>query len=178
MQNRRHPAYIGYNSYYRCLGGHGSYPGSAADFFISLDMNDAVGFGKILLVAAADENIARLVKSSLEKALFAVDVVGMAASIAGIDVGGYSLVLVDATHQTYSGLDLVRDLKANPLTAKIPVIVLGRDDSSDSIINALDTGADDYVAKPFSMRELLARIYAVCRRHPGPDRGQGRGSVS
>lgn len=33
MQNRRHPAYIGYNSYYRCLGGHGSYPGSAADLF-------------------------------------------------------------------------------------------------------------------------------------------------
>lgn len=140
-------------------------------------MNDAVGFGKILLVDD-DENIARLVKSSLEKALFAVDVVGMAASVAGIDVGGYSLVLVDATHQAYSGLDLVRDLKANPLTAKIPVIVLGCDDSSDSIINALDTGADDYVAKPFSMRELLARIYAVCRRHPGTDRGQGRGSVS
>ena len=83
----------------------------------------------------------------------------------------FSLLLVPS-HRAYADdnkitiTGTVADIKANPLTAHVPVILSGHDNSADSIINALDNGADDYVAKPFSMRELLARIYAVCRRHP------------
>src|SRR5690606_22262517 len=74
------------------------------------------------------------------------------------------LVLLDWMLPGKSGIEMARSLRRDPRTNPIPVIMLtARGDESDKVIG-LETGADDYVTKPFSPRELIARIKAVLRR--------------
>ena len=74
------------------------------------------------------------------------------------------LILLDWMLPDVSGLDLARRLKREELTRDIPVIMLTARVQEDDRVRGLDTGADDYVTKPFSTRELVARIHAVLRR--------------
>ena len=74
------------------------------------------------------------------------------------------LVLLDWMMPGTTGLELLRRLKRDELTEKLPVIMLTAKAEEDSKISALDAGADDYVAKPFSPRELISRVKAVLRR--------------
>ncbi|HLB31055.1 MAG TPA: phosphate regulon transcriptional regulator PhoB [Gammaproteobacteria bacterium] len=82
------------------------------------------------------------------------------------------LILMDWMLPGMSGLDFTRRLAADPGTRDIPVIMLTAKADEREKIQALDTGADDYVTKPFSSRELLARIRAVLRRR-GQENLQG-----
>jgi two-component system, OmpR family, KDP operon response regulator KdpE len=76
------------------------------------------------------------------------------------------LVVLDLGLPDVDGVDVIRHLRT---WTPVPIVVLsGRVDSVDKV-EALDAGADDYVTKPFSIDELLARIRAVTRRHAGPD---------
>lgn len=81
------------------------------------------------------------------------------------------LILLDWMMPGTSGLELMRRLKRNELTDKIPVIMLTARAEEASMITGLEAGADDYLAKPFSPRELIARIRALLRRAApeGPD---------
>ena len=89
-----------------------------------------------------------------------------------IDKGKPDLILMDWMLPGMSGVEFTRRLAAGPDTREIPVIMLtARADERDKI-QALDTGADDYVTKPFSSKELLARIRAVLRRK-GQENNQG-----
>ena len=74
------------------------------------------------------------------------------------------LVLLDWMMPGPTGLELLRRLKRDELTAKIPVIMLTAKTEEDSKISGLDAGADDYISKPFSPRELMSRVKAVLRR--------------
>jgi two-component system phosphate regulon response regulator PhoB len=74
------------------------------------------------------------------------------------------LILLDWMLPGISGIDFARRLKRDPKTSKIPIIMLTAKGEEADKIKGLDTGADDYVTKPFSTRELLARIRAVLRR--------------
>ena len=74
------------------------------------------------------------------------------------------LVLLDWMMPGTTGLELLRRLKRDELTAKIPIIMLTANAEEDSKIAGLDAGADDYVNKPFSPRELISRVKAVLRR--------------
>jgi len=74
------------------------------------------------------------------------------------------LVLLDWMLPGASGMELARRIKKEELTAHIPIIMLTAKGSEADKINALDAGADDYITKPFSLRELIARIKAVLRR--------------
>ncbi|MGH8119691.1 MAG: response regulator, partial [Gammaproteobacteria bacterium] len=75
------------------------------------------------------------------------------------------IILLDWMLPGMSGIDYARRLRSDPVTQDIPVIMLtAKSDEADKI-RALDTGADDYITKPFSTRELLARIRAVLRRY-------------
>ncbi len=74
------------------------------------------------------------------------------------------LVLLDWMMPGTSGLELIRRLKRNELTSKVPVIMLTARAEEDSMVTGLDAGADDYLQKPFSPRELIARIRALLRR--------------
>lgn len=75
-----------------------------------------------------------------------------------------SLVLLDWMLPGISGLDYARELRRGEATRELPVILLTARDAEDDKIRGLDVGADDYVTKPFSPRELIARIKAVLRR--------------
>ncbi len=74
------------------------------------------------------------------------------------------LILIDWMLPNASGVDFVRQLKKNPGTQEIPIIMLTARATEENKITGLEAGVDDYVVKPFSPRELIARIHAVLRR--------------
>lgn len=74
------------------------------------------------------------------------------------------LVLLDWMMPSTTGLELLRRLKRDEVTEKVPVIMLTAKAEENSKISGLDAGADDYIAKPFSPRELISRVKAVLRR--------------
>lgn len=78
----------------------------------------------------------------------------------------FSILLIDLMENpTMNGFQLVSRLKRNPDTYNIPVIFFSRKASEDDIVSGLDAGADDYIQKPYSARELVARVRSVLRRH-------------
>lgn len=77
------------------------------------------------------------------------------------------LILLDWMMPGTSGIDLARRLKKDELTADIPIIMLTAKGEEDNKIQGLEVGADDYITKPFSPRELTARLKAVLRRTEG-----------
>ncbi len=81
------------------------------------------------------------------------------------------LVLLDWMLPGGSGLELLRRLKREDVTRDLPVIMLTARTAEDNIIRGLDVGADDYVTKPFTPRELIARIKALLRRTPAGQSG-------
>jgi len=81
-----------------------------------------------------------------------------------LNLADFDLLLLDVMMEPVNGLELVSRLKANPATASIPFIFLTARDTDDDMVNGLELGADDYIAKPFSMKNVLARIAAVLRR--------------
>lgn len=90
------------------------------------------------------------------------------------------ILLLDWMMPNMSGPELIRRLRKTPLTAGIPIILLTAKVTEDDKVAGLNTGADDYVLKPFSPRELVARIHAVLRRSDpeGAKRILAAGSIS
>jgi DNA-binding response OmpR family regulator len=93
------------------------------------------------------------------------------------------IVLLDLMLPKLDGIEVCRSLKNDPLTRSIPIIMVTAKGEESDIVLGLGVGADDYVTKPFSPRELLARVKAVLRRGPYKDeRGSGerivRGGVT
>jgi two-component system response regulator RegX3 len=82
--------------------------------------------------------------------------------------GEFSLVLLDLMLPELSGVEVCRTIRS---TSQVPIIMLTAKDSEVDIVVGLELGADDYVTKPYSSRELLARIKAVLRRHVPSDEG-------
>lgn len=120
--------------------------------------------GKIVVVDD-DENISSLLSENLRCEGYDVEIKTTAKGVAESDLAGVRLILADAMDSDYSGLSLLSDIKRNPVTAHIGFILCSMHDSERLIIEALDAGADDYIVKPFSLRELVARSKAVIRRH-------------
>lgn len=118
------------------------------------------------ILAVEDEaSIRELLKISLATAGFDVEVAGSAEeALKSINCRLPEAVLIDWMLPGISGLQLARQLRADPRTAALPLIMLtARGDEKDRVAG-LETGADDYVTKPFSPRELVARIRALLRR--------------
>ncbi|MDR3488683.1 MAG: response regulator [Bradyrhizobium sp.] len=88
-----------------------------------------------------------------------------ADAAAALADGGYSIVLLDLGLPDAEGFELLRAARRNGL--KTPVLVITARDGLDDRVSGLDLGADDYLVKPFELRELLARMRAVLRRHQG-----------
>ena len=119
------------------------------------------------LIAVVDDepDIVSLVSINLEKAGFEVKGFGDAlAFIKFLDRRLPDLAILDVMLPDLDGFDVCRQLKGDPRTAGVPVIMLtAKGDETDRVVG-LELGADDYITKPFSVRELAARVKAVMRR--------------
>jgi DNA-binding response OmpR family regulator len=119
-----------------------------------------------LLVVEDEGRIAELVKAGLARAGFAVDVVGLCGDArAALAVTSYDAAVVDLGLPDGDGLHLVRELRKEG--NQTPVLVLTARDAVEDRVCGLDTGADDYLVKPFAMTELVARTKALLRRPGG-----------
>lgn len=125
--------------------------------------------GQILIVDD-DSNICKLLQVNLRSEGYTVDVEEVAGNVDRSALESTQLVIVDAMNQPYSGMDLIYDLKDNPATEHIGIILYSNIKSERMVIDALDAGADDHMVKPFSLREMVARVKSVMRRHRLPAR--------
>jgi len=128
--------------------------------------------GKRIKVLVVDDEsaIREMIRFALGKAGMKVRCAADAReALHKIDAKAPDLLLLDWMMPGISGLELTRRLRKNPLTADIPIIMLTAKVSEDDKVAGLNAGTDDYVIKPFSPRELIARINAVMRRSSAGD---------
>lgn len=119
-----------------------------------------------ILVVDDDTNVTDLLLCNLRTEGYGVQIEPMAKDVDLNLIADVRLVIADASNQDYTGIDLMSEMKSRPLLSNIPVIICSDADDEEDVLTAFDFGADDFVAKPFSLRELLARLKAVLRRHP------------
>ena len=119
-----------------------------------------------VLVVEDEQDIAALIKHALERSGDAtVDVVGSGdTALRAVRERAPDLVILDVNLPVMSGTEVCRVMRARPDTAHVPIIMLTARTSEADRVAGLDLGADDYVTKPFSLRELAARVRAVLRR--------------
>lgn len=118
-----------------------------------------------ILVVDDEPDICEILSFNLQKEGYAVVTANSAEEALERDPGSFDLILLDVMMGEISGFRLARMLKEDPVTEGIPIIFLTAKDSEDDAVTGLDSGADDYITKPFSIREVKARIQAVLRRY-------------
>lgn len=116
-----------------------------------------------ILIVDDDINVVGLLQVNLRSEGYSVESVSSASEVDIDMLDGINLVIVDAMGQEYNGMDLIRSIKGSD--NGIGVIFYSQFDSDRNIIEALDAGADDCILKPFSLRELVARVRSVMRRY-------------
>jgi len=116
-----------------------------------------------ILIAEDDTTLAYGLQCTLRKSGYAVDWVkdGDEAD-AGLEAGGFDLLILDIRLPRLSGLEVLKRLRAR--NSRVPVLLLTALDSVTDRVRGLDAGADDYLAKPFQLDELNARVRALIRR--------------
>ncbi|MCG3196898.1 MAG: Phosphate regulon transcriptional regulatory protein PhoB [bacterium] len=120
---------------------------------------------KNILVVEDEEDILELVEYNLAKNGFRVSAVSSGeAALRAIQSDPPDLVLLDLMLPGVDGLEVCKLLKSDSRTAKIPVVMLTAKGEESDIITGLELGADDYIAKPFSPKVLIARVRTVLRR--------------
>jgi two-component system response regulator RegX3 len=118
-----------------------------------------------VLVVEDEDSISEPLAYMLRKEGFEVTVASDGlAGLSSFDRDGADLVLLDLMLPGLSGTEVCRELRSRPVNGNVPVIMLTARDSEVDKVVGLELGADDYVTKPFSHRELVARIRAVLRR--------------
>jgi heavy metal response regulator len=116
-----------------------------------------------ILLVEDDKNIVRFVKKGLSENSFSIDTASNGEE--GLDMAihrGYDLILLDILLPKMDGREVLKRIRSMDL--QTPVIFLTAKDSESDIVHGLNLGADDYLTKPFSFNELLARIQAILRR--------------
>ena len=117
-----------------------------------------------ILVVDDEIDICEILQYNLETEGFEVETAYSAEEALELPLQDYSLILLDVMMGEMSGFQMVRRMKDSPATAQIPVIFITALDGEDNMVKGLNIGADDYIAKPLSMKEVKARVNAVIRR--------------
>ncbi len=117
-----------------------------------------------ILVIDDEESICDIIRYNLEKEGYQVDCCYSAVEALETDLTRYSLFIVDIMMERLTGYDFIQRLRSNMSTEKLPVIMCSALDDEDDKVTGLNIGADDYIAKPFTIPEMVARVRAVLRR--------------
>lgn len=117
-----------------------------------------------ILVVDDEEDLCEILKFNLETQGYDVDTCPSGEEALARDVSAYDLVLLDVMMGGMSGFAVARHLRANDDTKRVPIIFLTAKGTENDKITGFNLGADDYIAKPFSIREVILRIRAVLRR--------------
>lgn len=117
-----------------------------------------------IMVIDDEADLCEILKFNLEAEGYAVSIAGSAEDALRQGVEGQDLLLVDVMMGGMSGFALARKLKDSPRTAGIPVVFMTARDTENDIVTGFSLGADDYISKPFSIREAMARVKAILKR--------------
>jgi DNA-binding response OmpR family regulator len=117
-----------------------------------------------ILVVEDDRELAASIAQGLKEAGMAVDLVDDGeAAVAAAQTAPYDVVVLDVMLPRKTGFEVSAALRARRI--QTPILILTARDSIDDRVTGLEAGADDYLAKPFAFRELIARVKALSRRH-------------
>lgn len=117
-----------------------------------------------ILVVDDEEDLCEILQFNLETEGFQVDIAYSAEEALKKDLTVYNLILLDVMMGEISGFKMAKMLHDNSKTSSIPIIFLTAKDTENDKITGFNIGADDYISKPFSIREVIARVKAVLRR--------------
>jgi DNA-binding response OmpR family regulator len=117
-----------------------------------------------ILVVDDEEDLCEILKFNLENEGYEVDTANSAEEALKKDISIYNLLLLDVMMGEISGFKLASMIKKEKKTSQIPVIFITAKDTENDTITGFNVGADDYISKPFSLREVTARVKAVLRR--------------
>jgi two-component system alkaline phosphatase synthesis response regulator PhoP len=129
-----------------------------------------------VLIVEDEQDIAGLIKHTLERGgETEAHIVGSGdAALKAVTERVPDLIILDLNLPVVGGLEVCRILRSRADVPHVPIIMLTARTSEDDRVSGLEQGADDYVTKPFSLRELTARVRAVLRRGPAAEPRQGR----
>ncbi|WP_294592037.1 response regulator transcription factor [uncultured Rikenella sp.] len=117
-----------------------------------------------ILIVDDEETLCEVLKLNLENEGYDVDVAFSAEQALGYNIKEYSLILLDIMMGEISGIKMAKMLKNDVATADIPIIFCTARDTEDDMIMGLNLGADDYIMKPYTVRNVIARVKSVLRR--------------
>ena len=126
-----------------------------------------------ILVVDDEQDLCEILKFNLETEGYEVDTANSAEEAIVKDIPSYNLLLLDVMMGEMSGFAMVKKLKADERTCNVPIIFLTARDTENDTVTGFNLGADDYISKPFSIREVMVRIRAVLRRTaPQPEENE------
>jgi len=117
-----------------------------------------------ILVVDDEQDLLEILKFNLETEEYTVSTATSAEEALSMDIAAFDLLLLDVMMGGMSGFAMARKLKAQPTTEHIPIIFLTARDTENDTVTGFNLGADDYISKPFSIREVLVRVRAVLHR--------------
>lgn len=117
-----------------------------------------------ILVVDDEESLCEILKFNLERNGYQVTTALSAEEALALDIGDFDLAILDVMMGELSGFGLARILRKRSETAQLPIIFCTARDAEEDKIKGLDIGADDYISKPFSIAEMMARVRSVLRR--------------
>lgn len=117
-----------------------------------------------ILVVDDEVDICEILQYNLENEGYEVVTANSAEEALQLPIQEFGLILLDVMMGEISGFQMARQLKNNPATTLIPIIFITAIEGEDNLVKGLNIGADDYIAKPLSIKEVKARVKAVLRR--------------
>ena len=120
-----------------------------------------------ILIVDDEETLCEVLQLNLENEGYDVDIAFSAEEALTLDLKKYSLILLDIMMGEISGIKMAKMMKADVTTADIPIIFCTARDTEDDMVMGLNLGADDYIMKPYTIRNVVARVKSVLRRTSG-----------
>ncbi len=130
-----------------------------------------------ILVVDDEEDLCEILKFNLETEGYQVDTAFSGEEALTLDLENYDLLLLDVMMGEISGFKLASLLKKEEKTAHLPIIFLTAKDTENDMLTGFNLGADDYISKPFSIRQVQARVKAVLRRSLEAKKNGTKGNI-